>query len=141
MSFRLWFLELTLGAALGLAAAEQAAAELLRLRYLPDPCGNTTLVPVGPGGALGEKRVWIGGDPKPYHCQLRATHIVTFRHPATCCNVAVPLNLLEGSPRIEHRSDRIIYNYGSYTVTARFLPDGSVETIYNSGMLRPLPFN
>lgn len=139
MRFCLWFWGLTLGSAL--AASPAAEAAVLRLRYVADPCGNTTLVPIGPGGALGEQRGWIGADPKPYNCPLRATHIVTFRHPATCCNVSVPLNLPEGSPRIEHRSDRIIYNYGAYTVTARFLRDGSVETIYNSGMLRPLPFN
>jgi hypothetical protein len=66
--------------------------------------------------------------------------MVTFRHPFTGRNVTVPLRLPEGPPRLEHRSDRIVYNYGDYIVEARFLTDGSVDVVYNSGLLRPLSF-
>jgi hypothetical protein len=48
--------------------------------------------------------------------------------------------LPEGTPRIEHVWRRIVYNYGSYTVAVLFLPDGSVDVIYNSGLLRGLTF-
>ncbi len=64
--------------------------------------------------------------------------MVTFRHPYTGRNVTLPLTLPEGTPRLEHLADRIVYNYGEYTVEARFFRDGSVETVYNSGFLRPL---
>ena len=42
---------------------------------------------------------------------------------------------------MEHRDDRIIYNYNDYYIEVRFLQDGSVDVIYNSGLLRPLPFS
>ncbi len=50
----------------------------------------------------------------------------------------VPVALPEGTPRIEHVGNRVVYNYGTYTVAAAFLPDGSVDVIYDSGFLRPL---
>jgi hypothetical protein len=50
--------------------------------------------------------------------------------------VTVPLCLPEGTPRVEHVRDRIVYNYGSYTVEVRFLPDGSVDVLYSSGLFR-----
>ena len=52
--------------------------------------------------------------------------------------ITVPLSFPEGTPRIEHRADRVIYNYGSYTVEVHFLPDGSVDVVYNSGLRRAL---
>jgi hypothetical protein len=63
---------------------------------------------------------------------VRPNQMVTFRHPITGANVTIPLRLPEDTPRIEHGSDRIIYNYGTYTVRAVFLPDGSVDTIYRN---------
>ena len=60
---------------------------------------------------------------------------------ATLFVVTVPLRLPADTPRMEHRADRIIYNYNDYVVEARFLEDGSVDVVYNSGLLRPLPFN
>ena len=43
---------------------------------------------------------------------------------------------MEGAPRLEYLPARVVYNYGSYTVEARFLPDGSVDVVYNAGFLR-----
>jgi hypothetical protein len=128
-----------LAAGLLLARAESASAELVRFRYVPvDTCGKMSLVALGPNGAVGERQTWIGSAPQPFTTQFRPTHMATFRHPANGQLVVVPLTLPEGTPRIEHRSDRIVHNYGSYTVEAVFLDDGSVEVIYNSGFLRPL---
>ena len=68
---------------------------------------------------------------------VHPNQMVTFRHP-NGRYVTVPIRMPAGTPRLEHRPDRIIYNFGDYTVEARFLPDGSVDVIYNSGLLRPL---
>jgi len=48
----------------------------------------------------------------------------------------VPLTLPEGTPRIEHRRNRIVYNYGSDVVEVHFLSDGSADVIYDSGLFR-----
>jgi hypothetical protein len=77
----------------------------------------------------------------PYPYVIKPNQMVTFRHPYTGRNVTVPLRLPQGTARMEQRSDRIIYNFGDYTVEARFLPDGSVDVIYNSGLARPLKFD
>jgi hypothetical protein len=50
------------------------------------------------------------------------------------------LALPDGTPVIEHVRQRIVYNYGSYTVEVRFLPEGAVDVIYNSGLLRRIDF-
>ena len=64
--------------------------------------------------------------------------MVTILHPYTGRNVVVPLTLPRGTPRIEHRTDSVVFNYGSYTTEVRFSPEGLVDVIYNSGFLRPL---
>ena len=108
--------------------------------YVPaDASGGTKQVPIGPGNALGERVVGLGLRPQPVNEPYRPTHMVTFRHPYNGQNVTVPLKLPDSTPRMEHRGNRIIYNYGSYTVEAHFLPDGAVETLYNSGFLRTMP--
>jgi hypothetical protein len=123
------------------AMPSRASAEQLRFRFVPtDACGATAQVPIGPEGTMGELRRVLGVRPLPYPFVVRANQIVTFRHPYNGRNISVPLRMPEGQPRLEHRADRIVYNYGDYTVEARFNPDGSVDVIYNSGLLRPLPF-
>ncbi len=118
----------------GLAAAEQ-----VRFHYVAtDTCGNTSLRPGGACGSVGERVRWLGMVREPYASQLRPTHLVTFLHPYTGRPITVPLAFPEGTPRIEHVRNKIIYNYGSYTVEAHFLPDGSVDVVYNSGLLRRL---
>lgn len=123
------------------AAPSWAAAEQVRFRFVPvDAAGTTAPVPIGPEGSIGELKRVLGARPLPYTHVVRPTQMVTFRH-TNGKNVTVPLRLPDSTPRMEHRSDRIIYNYNDYVVEARFLPDGSVDVVYNSGLLRPLPFN
>jgi hypothetical protein len=117
-------------------AAGEAAAEQLRFHYVPvDAAGNTTLQPNG--GGVGE-RVNVVGTGRPDNSQPRPTHLVTFRHPWTGRNVTVPMTFPEGTPRLEYRAAAVIFNYGSYTVEVHFYRDGSVDVVYNSGLLRRL---
>src|SRR5437762_10233761 len=110
------------------ATPSLAVAEFVRFRFVPvDACGTTGQVPVGPEGAMGELKRGLGVWPLPYPHVVRPNQMVTFRHPFTCRNVTVPLRLPAGTPRMEHLSDRIVYNYGDYVVEARFLPDGAVD--------------
>ncbi len=121
------------------AAGSSARADAVRFHYGPaDLCGRTSLKPAGPCGATATRTSWFGLVREPYTCQFRPTHMMTFYHPCTGRNVTVPMTFPEGTPRIEHRADRIVFNYGSYTVEAHFLPDGSVDTVYNSGPFRPV---
>ena len=69
---------------------------------------------------------------------MRPNYLVTFRHAYTGQLITVPVAFPEGTPRLEYRRNRIVYNYGSYTVEAVFNPDGSMDMVYNSGFLRPL---
>jgi hypothetical protein len=57
---------------------------------------------------------------------------LNFRHPYTHAYVTVPVNLPAGMPKIERRSDRMIYDYGFVTVVIHFVRDGSVNVSYNS---------
>jgi hypothetical protein len=127
-------------AALALIAVPSlAVAEAVRYRYVPTNAGGAMAqVPIGPDGSLGELRRFLGARALPYPHTVRPTQMVTFRHPYTRCNVTVPIRLPYDQPRMEHQTDRIIYNYGDYTVEARFLPDGAVDVVYNSGLFRPL---
>lgn len=77
-----------------------------------------------------------GGLVTPSGKCLQPTCIMTFKHGCTGRPVSVPLALPEGTPIIEHRWRKVVYNYGSYTVEVMFLPDGSVDDFYNSGLLR-----
>jgi hypothetical protein len=125
-----------------IATPSLARAEAVRYRFVPlDACGTMAPVPVGPEGTIGELKQALGVRSQPYPFAVRPNMMVTFRHPYTGRNATVPLRLPDCTPRMEHRSDRIIYNYGDYTVEARFLPDGSVDVVYNSGLLRPLRFD
>src|SRR5262249_46044820 len=120
-----------------LGAGGVANAEQLRFHYVPvDPSGNTTLQPNG-GGARERLRP-LGTGRAPDNSQPRPTHLVTFRHPWTARNITVPMTFPEGTPVIEYRATRVIYNYGSYTVEAQFNADGSVDVVYDSGFLRRL---
>jgi hypothetical protein len=65
---------------------------------------------------------------------------VPFKHIYTGQEVRVPLALPDSTPVIEHVRQRIVYNYGSYSVTVRFLPDGGVEVIYSTGLMRAIAF-
>jgi hypothetical protein len=119
--------------------AASARAEMVRFRYVPvDACGTMQQVASGPDGAVGELFRGFGMRPLPYQRTFRPNQMVTFRHPYNGNLATVPLTLPEGTPRLEHRADRIVYNYGSYVVEVRFFGDGTVDVVYNSGFLRPL---
>jgi hypothetical protein len=126
--------------AISLAAFPHAAADTLRYRFVPAGAdGSVKQVPAGPGGAVGELRTGFAMEPQPYQVTHRANQMVTFRHPSTGRNVTIPLTLPEGTPRVEHRGgDRIVFNYGTYTIDIRFIAGGGLDVIYNSGFLRPL---
>ncbi len=121
---------------------QSASAEHLRFHFKPvDACGTMTQVAAGPAGSLGELRRGLGSRPMPSPYLVRPNQMVTFRHPYTGQHATVPIRLPQGAPRMEQTSDRIIYNYGDYVVEARFLPNGSIDLIYNSGFLRSLRFD
>jgi hypothetical protein len=120
-----------------LFGAETSAAAEVRFHYVPvDTAGNSRLEPAAPGpgaGILG-RRLGLARD--IYAGQPRPTHLVTYRHPYSGHTIVVPISFPVGTPRIEHVGTRLIYNYGSYTITVWFLSDGSVDLIYNTGLLR-----
>ena len=120
-----------------LLSGGMADAAVVRFHYLPaDSPEQTTLKPAG--GGIGERVRWFGAVREPYNGSLRPTHVVTFRHPYTGRNVSLPLALPERTPIILRSSNRVLFNYGSYTVGAHFFPDGSVDIVYDSGLLREL---
>ena len=121
------------------AVTGTACAGWARFHYVPmDSSGNLALKPSDGTGGFGERVTWFGMTRTPSACPPRATCVVSFRHPCTGCPIKVPLALPEDTPIIQHRAERVIYNYGSYAVEVHFLPDGSVDVIYNSGLLRDI---
>jgi hypothetical protein len=140
MSPRVHTLRCALALGLLCLGATSVHAEVVRFRYAPkDTNGNMALIP-GPSGAPGERARWLGGPTEPFTRPIAPTHTVTFRHPASNQQVIVPFTFPDGTPRIENRADQITYNWSGYQVRARFLADGSVEVLYNSGVLRPISF-
>jgi hypothetical protein len=129
-----WLAVLAVSLALtGLTAPAQAAR--VRLHY--GPAALWPSAPHGPGPSPEDVR-WFG-PLKPPHSEVpHPNQLVSFCHPCTGGTVVVPLALPCGTPVIEHLYHRTVYNYGSYSVEVRFLPDGSVDVIYDSGLLRAL---
>jgi hypothetical protein len=122
--------------AVWLSEAGTSRAAVLRYHYgVLDERGTTILRPVN-GGSPGQRLTWSLRW-EPYNCPPpRATRMVTFRHPCTGRSLVLPLALPRDTPQMEYRTNRTIYNYGSYTVEVSFLPDGTVDVIYSSGLLR-----
>jgi hypothetical protein len=109
-------------------------AEQARYRYVPtDNRADITLQ-----FASGERLSWLGTVRNTDQSPPPPTHILSFTHPVTSRRVSVPVRLSSSTPRIEYGFGRVTYNYGSYTVAIVFLADGSVEVVYNSGLLRAL---
>jgi hypothetical protein len=120
-----------------LATPTSANAARMRFHYAAtDGCGNMSLKAADPCGAPGERISFLGTVRDPVCAPPRPTHFASFQHPYTGRAVVVPVCLPEGAPRMEYRSARTIYNYGSYTVEVHFLMDGTVDVVYNSGLLR-----
>jgi hypothetical protein len=134
MNARSAFWSLT-AAAVVMVAGETASAAIARFHFVPvDGTGQVQLVPA-PSGAAADKVSVLGRA--PYSCPPTPTCVVHLCHPYTNITLNIPLALPpDSTPQIMHRRDRVIYNYGSYTVTVHFLPDGSVDVLYNSGLLR-----
>lgn len=122
-----------------LLTAGPAAAARVRFHYVPvDDQGTLAPQSGGPTAAPAERLTWRGAW-EPWSCAPpHPTCLLTYRHPCTGQAVTVPLALPEGTPTIEYRRNRVVYNYGSYTVEVHFLPSGGVDVIYNSGLLRAL---
>lgn len=135
--FRSKLLGIILIAAGLLILSTPALGGRLRYHYEPaDACGRMTLKPEENCGGPAERVSWFGAVRQPDYRARRPTHYLTFRQPYTGRPVSVPVTLPEGTPRIEYRAERVIYNYGSYTVEIHFLADGSADVIYNSGLFR-----
>ena len=114
----------------------EVAAARVRYHYIPVPPPGTVMKIDAPGGVAGQRLTWSASW-EPYNCPPpRPTCQMNYRHPCTGQMITVPLGLPDSTPRLEHRGNRIIYDYGSYTVEVAFLADGSVDVIYNSGLLR-----
>ena len=134
------------GATLAVGLARPAHAERVRFHYAPNMVtANAPMTPGAPGlpgappgpgtpSVVGERVSAFGGT-EPVPCQLRPTQIVTFRHYYSGQMVSVPLRLPQDIPLVQHRANRTIFNYGSYSVETVFLPDGSVDVVYNTGFL------
>lgn len=118
-----------------LLVAGSAPAGWVRYHYVPvDARGTARLQPIGAGA--GERMRWLGAVREPAGDPPRATHVVTYRHPHSGQNIAVPIAFPDGTPQIERVRQRLIYNYGSDTIELRFQADGSVDLIYSSGLFR-----
>jgi hypothetical protein len=126
------------GAALVLACAPAARADQLRLHYVVVGQNGGAVLQATPAGPQVQRSNLFGLIREPSPRPLRTNYVVTFRHYYTAQLVTVPVAFPEGTPRLEYRVNRIIYNYGSYTVEAIFNPDGSVDMLYNSGFFRPV---
>lgn len=114
-------------------------AAIARFHYaVVTPQGQMEPAPSPTFGAIGEKVTAKGTC--VYQEAPKPTHFATFRHPSTNQCITVPLRLPDGTPTIMHRPGHYIYNYGSYTVDVEFLPDGSVNVVYNSGLFRGIEF-
>jgi hypothetical protein len=127
---------LRLLAAIALLFLSKGGAEAAAVRYHYMPMDSQSCTSMKPACECGETVRWFGRVREPYNCPLRPTVVMTFHHPCTGQNVSVPLALPEDTPRILHGRDRITFDYGSYAVRVLFLPDGSVDVVYDSGFLR-----
>jgi hypothetical protein len=112
-----------------------ASAARLRFHYGPaDGICDGSCKPTAALNVTGERISLFGSPREACGDRLpRPACFITYRHACTGQLVTVPVALPEGTPRIEHRWGRLIYNYGSYTVEVVFVPDGTVDVIYNSG--------
>jgi hypothetical protein len=131
-----WLVPAAVALALAVFAA-RADAGRCRYHYLPsDGPRGACLKPDLAAPTGGERITLLGTRREPAPPPPPPTVSMTYRHPCSGRSVTVPLCLPPDTPRIEYRYNRIIYNYGSETVEVVFLTDGSVDVVYNSGLLR-----
>jgi len=127
---------LTLAIGLGCCASVGHAA-WARLHYVESGAAGT-LVYQPEGSASRTTTSYLGLSVAPAPAVPRPTHIVTFRHAYTGRMVAVPMAFPIGTPRLAYRADSVVYDYGIYSITVRFVEDGSVDVVYRSGLFRSL---
>jgi hypothetical protein len=113
-----------------------AHAAVARFHYVPAEVNGKILMQPAPG--TGTCETWLGLRREPNPCPPKANMFVTLCHKCTGQPVVVPLWLPLGTPTLTHRPNGLMYNYGSFSVTVTFYPDGSVDVIYNSGLFRDL---
>jgi hypothetical protein len=118
-------------------AAATLRADWARLRYVSQ-AGSPVLLYRPEDSASGTTASFLGVGPTRVVRVPRPNQVVSFRHPATGTSVSVPVAFPLATPRVEYRAAQVVYNYGSYTITIRFLADGSVDVVYSSGPFRPL---
>lgn len=76
-------------------------------------------------------------SPSPYHTPPpRATRCIAVLHPDSKRFINLPLAVPPDTPRVQHWGSTLVYDYGSESIEIHFLPDGSVDVIYNNGLLR-----
>jgi hypothetical protein len=120
-----------------MAASAACHAAAARYHYVPAGSGGVMVLrPWVPGGSAGEQTSWFGLVREQAPRPPRTTYYLTYRHPYTGGQVTVPVGLPGGTPRIQYRTSAVLYNYGSYAVEVHFLPDGSVDVVYNAGLFR-----
>jgi hypothetical protein len=119
-----------------IAPGQSVQAARLRFHYAAG-CQGSTAAPVQASAACTERLSWFGTVTEPYSGRLpRPPQYISYCHPYTGQAITLPVALPEGTPRIEHRGSRLVYNYGSYVVEVQFFPNGSAEVIYNPGPFR-----
>jgi hypothetical protein len=127
-----------LALALGLGCwASSAQAAWARLHYVESGTSGT-LAYQPEGSASRATTSYMGLNVAPAPAVPRPTHIVTFRHAYTGRMVSVPIAFPFGTPRLAYRTDSVVYDYGTYSITVRFIEDGSVDVVYRSGLFRSL---
>jgi len=129
-----------LGTLLALAALLQVAghANAARVRYHFTPVDANGATTLRPGDVSGYgRRLTIPGFERPMPGPPPGmTFLMTYWHPLSSRRITVPVTFPDGTPTIQHGRDWIMYDYGSYSVRIRFLADGSVDVIYDNGLLR-----
>lgn len=125
-------------AALLLLVASAGTARAARLRYHYVPAGDNAVMTLAPStfGTPGV-RVTLRGSCADSRQPPLATCVKTFQHPCTGQTINVPLNL-PGNPKIYYRTNVVLYDYTGDFVEVRFLPDGSVDVSYSTGLFRDI---
>lgn len=111
-----------------------ARAERLRYHYVPASDNAPMTLAPSAFGTPGV-RVTLRGSCADNRQPPCATCVKTFRHPCTGQIVNVPVNL-PGNPSIYNKTNAVLYDYSDNFVEVRFLPDGTVDVIYGSGLFR-----
>jgi hypothetical protein len=111
------------------AGALNARADDSTFRYV-QPSGSRTML-FTPRSSF----AFIGGQvydlPSPTAQPPIPNQVLSFRHPYTHAYMSVPVALPNGAPKVEQRSDRLIYDYGFVAVVIHFVRDGSVNVSYD----------